>query len=385
MKIHEYQAKMILRHNNVPVPESEVALSSAQVRDIVEKFGDKAVIKAQIHAGGRGKAGGVKVVSSLDEAEKYAKSLLGQRLVTHQTTSDGVPVNQLLVEEALLVKRELYLSFVLDGSSQGVYVIASEAGGMDIEDVTEKNPDKIIGIKIDPMFGLQSYQSRNLAYSLSIESENLRAVTKLIDNLYGVFEKYDCSMVEINPLVITDDGRVLAADAKLSFDDDALFRHPDLLELRDMDQEEPLEAQAKQFDISYVKLDGNVGCMVNGAGLAMATMDVAESAGASPANFLDVGGSADENKVSEALKIILADPSVDTVLVNIFGGILRCDIVARGILMASKAMPGSVRPMVVRMLGTNAEEGRKIISESDVKALLVDDLEEAANAIKSLG
>lgn len=376
---------MILRQNNVSVPESEVASSPAQVRDIVGKFGDKAVIKAQIHAGGRGKAGGVKVVSSLDEAEKYAKSLLGQRLVTHQTTSDGVPVNQLLVEEALLVKRELYLSFVLDGSSQGVYVIASEAGGMDIEDVTEKNPDKIIGIKIDPMFGLQSYQSRNLAYSLSIESENLRAVTKLIDNLYGVFEKYDCSMVEINPLVITDDGRVLAADAKLSFDDDALFRHPDLLELRDMDQEEPLEAQAKQFDISYVKLDGNVGCMVNGAGLAMATMDVAESAGASPANFLDVGGSADENKVSEALKIILADPSVDTVLVNIFGGILRCDIVARGILMASKAMPGSVRPMVVRMLGTNAEEGRKIISESDVKALLVDDLEEAANAIKSLG
>ena len=385
MKIHEYQAKTILRQNNVPVPESEVALSPAHVRDIVGKFGNKAVIKAQIHAGGRGKAGGVKVVSSLDEAEKYSKTLLGRSLVTHQTTSDGVPVNQLLVEEALLVKRELYLSFVIDGSSQGVYVIASEAGGMDIEDVTEKNPDKIIGIKIDPMFGLQSYQSRNLAYSLSIESENLRAVTKLIDNLYGVFEKYDCSMVEINPLVITDDGRVLAADAKLSFDDDALFRHPDLLELRDVDQEEPLEAKAKQFDISYVKLDGNVGCMVNGAGLAMATMDVAESAGASPANFLDVGGSADENKVSEALKIILADPSVDTVLVNIFGGILRCDIVARGILMASKSMPGSVRPMVVRMLGTNAEEGRKIISESDVNALLVDDLEGAANAIKSLG
>ena len=384
MKIHEYQAKTILRQNGVPVPESEVASSPSQVRDIVKRFGDKAVIKAQIHAGGRGKAGGVKMVSSLDEAEEYAKTLLGQRLVTNQTTSDGVPVNQLLVEEALLVKRELYLSFVIDGLSQGVYVIASEAGGMDIEDVTEKTPDKIIGIKIDPMFGLQSYQSRNLAYSFSIESENLRAVTKLIDNLYGVFEKYDCSMVEINPLVITDDGRVLAADAKLSFDDDALFRHPELLELRDIDQEEPLEAQAQQFDIKYVKLDGTVGCMVNGAGLAMATMDVAESSGASPANFLDVGGSADENKVAEALKIILADPGVNIVLVNIFGGILRCDIVARGILMASKSMPSSVRPMVVRMLGTNAEEGRKILSESDVKALLVDDLDEAANAIKSL-
>ena len=385
MKVHEYQAKEILARHGVPVPEGGVASTPQEAADIARDLGGKAVIKAQVHAGGRGKAGGIKVVSSPEEAERAAEALLGTNLVTFQTGPEGVPVRRVLVEEAIDVERELYLAVVIDGAAEGVVVIASQAGGMEIEEVAAETPEKILRIKVDPVLGLQPYQGRKLAYGLDVNAELVRTVAGLIGNLYKVFESNDCSLAEINPLAITTDGGVLAVDAKLAFDDDALFRHPELQKLRDPEQEDPLEVQAQEYDISYVKLDGDVGCMVNGAGLAMATMDVIGESGAAAANFLDVGGGADEEKVAEAFKIILSDPSVDRVLVNLFGGILRCDVAARGILMAAEAMPHAVRPMVVRMLGTNAEEGRKILSESSLDVTLVNDLGEAAEAIKVAG
>ena len=278
---------------------------------------------------------------------------------------------------------ELYVGIVVDGAAEGVVAMASESGGMDIEEVAEQTPDKLLKVAIDPVLGLQPYQGRRIAYSLNVEPKLVRTVAEMADALYRVFEESDCSLIEINPLVVTTDGRLLAADAKLGFDDDALFRHDDLRALHDPAQEDPLEAEAGEYGISYVKLDGNVGCIVNGAGLAMATMDVTHAAGAAPANFLDVGGGADEEKVAQALRIVLSDPNVDTVLINIFGGILRCDIVARGVLMASESQPGRMRPMVVRMRGTNADEGRKLLSESSLDVTLVNDLNKAAAAIKS--
>ena len=385
MRVHEHQAKIILSRGGVPVPEGNVATTPQDARQIADDLGGTSVVKAQVHAGGRGKAGGIKIVSSGAEAEQAAASMLGTRLVTFQTGPEGLPVKGVLVEEELEVERELYVGVVIDGTAEGAVVMASEAGGMDIEEVAERTPEKVLRVGVDPMLGLQPYQGRKLAYGLNADPKFVRPMAEMMGNLYQVFDDNDCSLVEINPLVITVDGRILAADAKMSFDDDALFRHPDLDRLRDPEQEDELEAQAQQFGISYVKLDGDVGCIVNGAGLAMATMDVTGEAGAAPANFLDVGGSADEEKVASALKIILSDPSVNRVLVNIFGGILRCDIVARGVLTAAEAMPHAVRPMVVRMLGTNAQQGRTLLAESSLDVTLVNDLTEAAEAIKASG
>ena len=385
MKIHEYQAKAILSEGGVPVPEGGVASTPQEAREIVEGLGGRSVVKAQVHAGGRGKAGGVRVVSSAAEAERAAASLLDSRLVTFQTGPEGVPVQRVLVEEALEVEREMYLGMAIDGAAKAVAVMVSEAGGIDIEEVAEQTPEKVLRAGVEPMLGLKPYQARTLAYGLNSRPELVRPISEMLQNLYRVFEAYDCSLAEINPLVETKDGRVLAADAKLSFDDDALFRHSGIEKLRDREQEDPLEAQAREFGISYVKLDGAVGCMVNGAGLALATMDVTTAAGAAPANFLDVGGSADEDKVTQAMQIILSDPGVSSILVNIFGGILRCDIVARGLLAAAESMPHALRPMVVRMLGTNAEEARKLLAESSLDVTLVNDFTEAAEAIKAYG
>ena len=384
MKVHEYQAKQILSEAGIPVPRGGVASAPDEAAAIASDLGGNVVVKAQVHAGGRGKAGGIKVVSNPDEARSAAQDLIGANLVTHQTGPDGVPIRAVLVEEALEVDRELYISMVVDGAAQGVVAIASEAGGMDIEEVAERTPEKIVRVPIDPGLGLRPYQARKIASSMNVSSSQLRSVSSIMSNLYDMFVDRDCSLVEINPLVVTKDGRLLAADAKLDFDDDALFRHPDLRDLHDPEQEDELEAKAGEFGVSYVKLDGDVGCMVNGAGLAMATMDVTFGVGAVPANFLDVGGSADEEKVSQALKIILSDESVDKVLVNIFGGILRCDVVARGVLMAAKEADREMPPMVVRMLGTNADEGRRLLDESALEVIIVDDLNQAADALKAL-
>ena len=383
MKLHEYQAKGILSQAGVPVPDGEVADTPEQARKIADGLGGRAVVKAQVHAGGRGKAGGIKVVSSPVEAEQAAESMLGGRLVTLQTGPEGVPVRAVLVEEVLSIERELYVGMVIDGAAQGVVAMASEAGGMDIEEAADRTPEKVLRATTDPVMGLMPYQARMLAYGLNVEQALNRPAAKLLGDVYKVFEDLDCSLVEINPLVVTRDGRLLAADAKLSLDDDALFRHPDLLELRDPEQESPLEARAREYGISYVQLDGDVGCMVNGAGLAMATMDVIGAAGAAPANFLDVGGGADEEKVVHAMDIILSDPNAGRILINIFGGILRCDIVSSGILRAAKAAPNAVRPMVVRMSGTRAEEGRRLLAESGLDVTLAHDLGQAAEAIKA--
>ena len=382
MKIHEYQAKEILGRHGVPVPNGRVASTPEEAAEIASELGDRVVVKAQIHAGGRGKAGGIKMASSPQEARQIAQAIIGTRLVTLQTGPEGVPVSRVLVEEAVETERELYLGMVIDGMVQGVVAIASAAGGMDIEEVAARTPDKILRATVDPVLGLQPYQARTLAYGLNLKPDLVPTVASLLGNLYNLFESYDCSLAEINPLVVTTDERLLAVDAKLAFDDDALFRHSEVQELRDPDQEDTLESQARDHSISYIKLEGDVGCIVNGAGLAMATMDVIGTAGAAPANFLDVGGGADEEKVAQALNIVFSDPSVDRVLVNIFGGILRCDVVGRGLLMAAEANPHAIRPMVVRMLGTNAEQGRKVLSESSLDVTLVNDLNEAAEAIK---
>ena len=381
MKVHEYQAKRILADGGVPVPRGGPATSPDEARTVAEGLGGRAVVKAQVHAGGRGKAGGIKVVSSPDEAAEAAAAMLGTRLVTFQTGPEGVPVDAVLVEEPLDIERELYVGIVTDGAARGPVVMVSEAGGMDIEEVAETTPDRIMRIAVDPGLGLQPYQGRKIAYGLGMGPAQVRPVASMMQSLYRIFRESDCSLVEINPLAVTSDGRVLAADAKIDFDDDALFRHSDLDDLHDPAQDDPLEAQAAEYGISYVKLDGGVGCMVNGAGLAMATMDVIGQTGAGPANFLDVGGGADEEKVARALHIILSDPGVKAVLINIFGGILRCDVVARGMLQAAEENPQMDLPMVVRMLGTNAEEGRGILSASGLEVRLVDDLAGAARAV----
>ena len=385
MKIHEYQAKEILSSYSVPVPKGGIVSRPQEAGKVASDLGGKAVVKAQVHAGGRGKAGGIKIVSSSEEARQAAESLLGTNLVTFQTGPEGVPVRHVLVEEVIDVDKELYLGMVIDGAAGGVVAMASEAGGMEIEEVAARTPEKILRASVDPVLGLQPYQGRKLAYGLNVKPELVRPIATLIDNLYQAFEATDCSLAEINPLVITRDGRVLAVDAKLNFDDDAMFRHADLQKLRDPEQEDPLEVQAQEYNISYVKLDGDVGCMVNGAGLAMATMDVIQAAGASPANFLDVGGGADEEKIARATNIILSDASVKRVLINIFGGIVRCDVVARGLLMAAESTTYQMRPIVARMMGTNAEEGREVLAESALDVALVDDLNQAASAIKAAG
>ena len=384
MKVHEYQAKDILSKHEIPVPKGGVAASPEEARDLARDLGGAAVVKAQVHAGGRGKAGGVRLVSSPEEAGAAAEALLGTNLVTAQTGPEGVPVGRVLVEEVLEIESELYLSALIDAASGGMVIIASEAGGMDIEEVAASTPEKILRVRIDSGLGIYPFQARRLAFGLGLSAELVRPYTKLVTDLHRTFQVNDCSMFEINPLAVTTDGRVLAADAKLDLDDDALFRHPELAKLHDPDQDDPREADAREHGISYVKLDGNVGCVVNGAGLAMATMDVAVAAGAMPANFLDVGGGADEGQVAQAMRIILKDRDVTCILVNLFGGILRNDVAARGFLMAAEGEPGLLRPMVVRMLGTNAEEGRRLMAESSLDVTLVDDLNEAADAIKAV-
>lgn len=383
MKIHEYQAKEILNQHGVSVPEGGIASTPDEAAAIARKLGGKVVVKAQVHAGGRGKAGGIKVVASPEEARDAANAMLGTKLTTFQTGPDGVPVRRVLIERVIEATSELYLAIVIDGATEGAVVIASESGGMEIETVAEATPENILRVEIDSALGLQPYQGRKLAYGLNLSAELIRPVSMLIDGMYQAFMSNHCSLLEVNPLVITKDAAVLAVDAKITIDDDALFKHPEAKELHDPEQEDPQEVRAQQRNISYVKLDGDVGCIVNGAGLAMATMDVVMAAGAAPANFLDIGGGADEEKVSEALKIVYSDPAVSRVLINVFGGILRCDVAARGFIKASEEMGDSVRPMVVRMLGTNAEEGRKLLTESKLDVTMVNDLNEAAEAIKS--
>lgn len=383
MKIHEYEAKRILSDYGIPVPKGGVANTPEEASNLVESLGGSAVVKAQVHAGGRGKAGGVRLVSSPSEAAEFASSILDTRLVTFQTGPDGVPVRKLLVEEVIDVAKELYLGVVIDGAAEGIVVIASEAGGMEIEDVADSNPEQILRAVVDPVMGFQPHQGRGLAYGLNLDASLIRPVAMLVENLCRAFKENDCSLAEINPLVITGDGRVLAVDAKLNFDDDAIFRHNNLNEFYDAEQEDAGEVEARKYDINYVKLNGSVGCIVNGAGLAMATMDVVLSGNAEPANFLDIGGGADEDKVAQALNIVLSDKTVVLVLVNIFGGILRCDVAARGLLIAAETAPRTVPPMVVRMLGTNADEGRRILSESGLDVTLVEDLGGAAEAIRN--
>jgi len=380
MKIHEYQAKEIFASYGIPVPKGSVAATAAEAKDVASSIGDKVVVKAQVYAGGRGKAGGIKTAASPAEAEKVADEIIGMRLVTHQTSPEGVPVNQVLVEEAAPIERELYLSIVIDSSAGVPVIMASEAGGMDIEEVAAKTPEKILKAYVDPVTGFQAFLGRRIAYGLRLAPEQVRPATQLIGNLYRLFQEKDCSLVEINPLIVTSDGRLLALDAKLNIDDNSLFRHRDYAELRDPTQEDALELEASQHNISYIKLDGDVGCMVNGAGLAMATMDIIKLMGAEPANFLDVGGGASDEMVAKAFTILLSDPKVTAALVNIFGGILRCDIVAQGIIEAAKNMDIKV-PIVVRMRGTNVEEGMRLLGESGLPVILAKNLTEAAQKV----
>ena len=383
MKVHEYQAKELLAKSGASVPKGFVAATPEEARKHCEALGGRAVVKAQVHAGGRGKAGGIKVVNSPQEAEAAARALLGTNLVTRQTGPQGAPVRKVLVEEQMRVAQELYLAILIDRVSQGPVVIASAAGGMEIEEVAARTPEKIHRELVDPVVGLQSYQGRKLAYAIGLPGPLVRPAAQLAQTLYSVFTANDCSLVEINPLAITSDGRLLCLDAKVSLEDDALFRHPDLQALRDPEQEDPLEARAASADISYVTLDGDVGCLVNGAGLAMATMDVIRSAGFTPANFLDIGGGADVEKATQAVDIILSDVNVKRVLVNVFGGILRCDNAAQGIVNAYRNR-GAKAPLVVRMLGTNAEEGKRILSESGLPIAFAEDMAEAAEKLKTI-
>ncbi len=381
MKVHEYQAKSLLSEFGIPTPKAGVAADPEEARRIAEDLGGSVVIKAQIHAGGRGLAGGVKVVGSPEEAETVARGLLGHRLVTRQTGPEGAPVNRVLLEEPAQIDKEFYLAVIIDSGARSPVIMASQAGGMEIEEVAAATPEKILRSNVDIAIGLQPFQCRNLAYGLGLPDNLIRPAAALIANLYRLFVDKGCSLAEINPLAITSDGQLLALDAKLDFDDDALPRHPDIQGLRDSDQEDPLEVEAAGFGISYVKLDGDVGCMVNGAGLAMATMDSISLADAMPANFLDVGGGATEEQIAQAFKLILSDSQVKRVLVNVFGGILRCDIAANGIVAACRGTEARA-PIVVRMLGTNADEGKDILSNSGLGIILVNDLNEAADKIK---
>jgi succinyl-CoA synthetase beta subunit len=369
MKLHEFQSKEILSEYGIPVPRGKVARTPSQAATAAFDLGGTIVVKAQVHAGGRGNAGGIKVVNTPGAAEEAAASMLGTNLITHQTGPEGVPVQNVLIEEGLEVAEELYLGLVIDGSTKGVVVIASKSGGVNIEEVAENDPEKIIQIPIDPVLGLQGFQGRQIAYALGLSQKQVRIASSILESLYRVFIDVDASLLEINPLVITTDGELVAADAKINIDPS---------------QEDPLEVQARESDINYVKLDGNIGCIVNGAGLAMATMDVSSAAKAAPANFLDIGGGADEEKVAKALTLVLSDPNVKAVLVNLFGGILRCDIAARGFVMAIERNPELERPMVIRMLGTNSEEGREILASSSLKVTIVETLDEAAEAISKL-
>jgi succinyl-CoA synthetase beta subunit len=380
MKIHEYQAKQILARYGVRIPRGEVAYTKEEARAAAEKIGGPVVVKAQIHAGGRGKGGGVKLAKSPEEAEQIAGKMLGMTLVTAQTGPEGRKVQKVLIEEGLDIRKELYLGIVIDRQTGKPVFMASSSGGMDIEEVAAKTPELILKEFIQPGLGLQAFQARKLAFGLGMAPELINDATQFMVALYKAFEETDASLAEINPFLVTGDNKVYALDAKMTFDDNALYRHKDLKELRDLNEEEPLEIEASKFGLNYIKLDGNVACMVNGAGLAMATMDIIKIAGGSPANFLDVGGGANAEQVKNAFRILLADKAVKAVLINIFGGIMRCDIVASGAVEASKAIGVSV-PVVVRLEGTNVEQGQEILRNSGLNFIVADGMKDAAEKV----
>ena len=384
MKIHEYQGKELLRKYGVAVPRGIVARSAEEAQKAAQELGGEVVVvKAQIHAGGRGKGGGVKLAKSPDEAKAVADAMLGMNLITHQTGPEGREVRVLLIEEGLPIDKEFYLGIVLDRASGRPVFMASAAGGMDIEEVAAKTPELIMKETIDPAVGFRAYQARKLAFGLGLPSELIGQAVKFMQALYNAYEQMDASLMEINPFLLTKDGRLIALDAKVNFDDNAMFRHKEFLELRDLNEEEPLEIEASKFDLNYIKLDGNIACMVNGAGLAMATMDIIKLAGGEPANFLDVGGGASQERVEAAFRILLADENVKAVLINIFGGIVRCDMVARGVVEAARNLGVQV-PVVVRLEGTNVEEGQRVIRESGMNFTVANGMKDAADKVVAL-
>jgi succinyl-CoA synthetase beta subunit len=384
MKIHEYQAKAVLARYGVPVPRGEVAFSVAEAAEIAKRLGGPvSVVKAQIHAGGRGKGGGVKVARSLADAEGFAKQILGMTLVTHQTGPEGRNVGRLLIEEGLDIDRELYLSIVIDRAAEAPVVIASAAGGMDIEEVAASHPEQILREVINPGTGIIPFQARKLAFGMGLPAAAAGKFVKVLDAIYKAFIETDASMIEINPLIVTKGGDLLALDAKVTFDDNALYRHADLKDLRDVTEEDPLEVEASKYSLNYIRLDGNIGCMVNGAGLAMATMDIIKLSGGEPANFLDVGGGANAEQIKAAFRILTADSNVKAVLINIFGGILRCDVLAQGVIAAVTELGVKV-PIVIRMEGTNVEEGKRMLKESGLNFSTADSMGEAAEKVVSL-
>lgn len=381
MNLHEYQAKGVFAEYGIPVPQGQVACSVSEAEHAAQALGgERWVVKAQVHAGGRGKAGGVKLVGSMSELKSEADRLLGGRLVTHQSGADGQPINQVLIEGVSDIARELYLSVVVDRGCRRVVFMASTEGGMDIEEVAANTPEKIISIAVDPTVGLQAYQTRQVAFALGLEGTQVRELGSIMMSLYKLFTERDASMLEINPLVVTGEGHLIALDAKVNLDESALYRQPDIAKLRDPSQEDEREYSAQQHDLNYIRLDGNIGCMVNGAGLAMATMDLIKLCGGDPANFLDVGGGTTAAKVAEAFKLILSDEKVEAILVNIFGGIVRCDLIAEGIIAAVKEVDAKV-PVVVRLEGTNVEQGRKMLAESGLAIVAIDSLTEAAQHV----
>jgi succinyl-CoA synthetase beta subunit len=384
MNIHEYQGKEILRKYGVSVPNGKVAFTVEEAVEAAKELGSQVcVVKAQIHAGGRGKAGGVKVAKNLDEVRTYASEILGKTLVTHQTGPEGKEVKRLLIEEGCDIKKEYYVGLVLDRATSRVVLMASEEGGTEIEEVAENTPEKIFKEEIDPVVGLMPYQARRIAFNINIPKELVNQAVKFMMALYNAYIEKDCSIAEINPLVVTGDGKVMALDAKLNFDSNALYRQKDVLAYRDLEEEDAKEIEASKYDLSYISLDGNIGCMVNGAGLAMATMDIVKHYGGDPANFLDVGGGATAEKVTEAFKIILSDPNVKGIFVNIFGGIMKCDVIAEGVVEAAKQVQLSV-PLVVRLEGTNVDLGKKILAESGLAITPAESMADGAQKIVSL-
>ena len=384
MKIHEYQAKAVLAKFGVPVPHGEVAFTEVEARDAADRLGTPiVVVKAQIHAGGRGKAGGVKLAKSPEEAAAFAERMLGMKLVTPQTGPEGRIVRRLLVEQGLDIKRELYLSLLVDRAAGAPVFMASAAGGMDIEEVAKERPEAILREVIRPETGFQPYHARKLAFGLGLSAELVNVAVPFMQSLYRAFIETDASLLEINPCVVTGDGRLVALDAKVNFDDNALYRHPEFMELRDLDEETPLEVEASKFKLNYIKLDGTIACMVNGAGLAMATMDIIKLSGGNPANFLDVGGDASEERVKNAFRILLSDPNVEVVFINVFGGILRCDMLASGIVSAAKELKFKM-PVVVRMEGTNVRQGQEILRSSGMNFTVANGMKDGAEKAVAL-
>lgn len=384
MKIHEYQGKDILKKFNVEVPKGKVAHTPEEAVEAAKEIGGELwVIKAQIHAGGRGKGGGIKLARSLDEVYEFTKQMIGMNLVTHQTGPEGRIVQKVLIEEGMNIEKELYVGITLDRSTSKNVVMVSTEGGVEIEKVAAETPEKILKEYVEPSIGLQQYQARKLAFGLGLEGEKFKNAVKFLMGLYRAYEATDASLAEINPLVVTKEGRVLALDAKMNFDDNALYRHPEIVELRDLNEEAPLEIEASKYNLNYIKLDGNVGCMVNGAGLAMATMDIIKLAGGEPANFLDVGGGASAETVENGFRIIMSDPNVKAILINIFGGIVRCDRVAQGVIEASKKVNVNI-PIVIRLEGTNAEEAAELLKNSGLNFLVATSLKDAAEKVTSV-